>query len=680
MAIITNGLVSPEQSLDIVAKAWGRQRGYCFFPWISGTADTKRERIASYREGPAFYWPRDKAQIVEHLNAHTGDDLYWCPSLFEYKQRKMENAMDEHCLWADLDEVDPHQIKDYPPTIAWETSPERYQALWVLTAGDIQGASWPGKENQRMTYYLGADQAGWDTTQLLRLPGWLNHKPAYRKANGGEAVQGRLLWKNGRRYLSDDFTDLPEIDSLAGYVDDVVEDQITSIDRHEVWARVKLKVTKHVRELVVARATSGNRSEVLWQIERELADAGCNVIEIVAIVQHTVWNKFSGRSDELRRLTIEAAKAINLRSDAVKDKVLEELENKPPVTNLQAMLEGLKPPRWLVKGVLTEGAVGFIAGQPKMFKSWVALDLAISVASGSPFLGTFNILNPGPVLYIQEEDSAPLIKQRFDKIMTSKTMTKIESDGAGGILWGPPTEFDHSLDIDGYIGNSFILSDEGWLEWLDETLTAKVNGKGNGYRLIIFDPLMMMAGDIEDNRAQEMTSKIFRPMKVLARKYGVALQVVNHMKKGDPKLTMRGGQMMLGSVANHAWAEDSLYFTYATAGKILCEQESKNAPVNGFTLSGVRNKNRIWDPIVKIHDEDTDEEEIPQRHQRPTHPKSKILDALKSLSPGAHTVREIADASQSTPAGVYKVMQRAISHNLVSKVGTRFILTGRETR
>ena len=45
-----------EQSLKIVSKAWGRQKGFCFFPWISGTAADKKERIMSYHEGPAFMW------------------------------------------------------------------------------------------------------------------------------------------------------------------------------------------------------------------------------------------------------------------------------------------------------------------------------------------------------------------------------------------------------------------------------------------------------------------------------------------------------------------------------------------------------------------------------------------------------------------------------------------------
>ena len=113
--------MEPEQQLRIISKAWGRQSGYCFFPVIRGDAKDKTERIQSYREGSAYLWPQDREKILDHLRKHQADDVYWCPSLFEQKRRLLEVAMDEHCLWADLDEVNPSELAEYPPTIAWET-------------------------------------------------------------------------------------------------------------------------------------------------------------------------------------------------------------------------------------------------------------------------------------------------------------------------------------------------------------------------------------------------------------------------------------------------------------------------------------------------------------------------------------------------------------------------------
>lgn len=668
--------MEPAQSLKIISKAWGRQRGYCFFPYIRGDAADKKERILSYTEGPAFMWPRDRLKIIHHLESHVNDDVYWCPSLFEDKKRRMELAMDEHALWADLDEIDPRSISDYPPTTAWQTSPGRYQALWIIAGGDMQGASWAGRENQRLTYHLGADQSGWDTTQLLRLPGWKNHKPEYRGMDGSPA-QGKLLWQGRRHYLPDEFGDLPEVEGGMGdlLVSDIIEDQIDHVDRHEVWGRVRLKVSSRVRELVAAREVAGDRSDALWEIERELADAGCTVVEIVAITRATVWNKFAGRSDELRRLVTEASKAVAARSEDTTQAILEEIRERLPPTNLFELVKNLKPPTWLIRDILTEGAVGFIAGQPKSFKSWAALDMALSVASGQPFLGHFSVEKPGAVLYIQEEDSGPLVKTRLGKVWPGKIGDKVTRDPeTGDIVWIPADSNIGIPDIDAYIGETVTISDEAWQAWLDETLENKKAIDGVGYRLLVMDPLMMMAGDVEDNRAQEMTTKIFRPLKELARKHDCAIQVVHHMKKGDPRAggTQRGGQMLLGSVANHAWAEDSLYFKLGRGGDVICEQESKSAPVPGFRLTGIRNKR--WTPQVIVNADGQEREpdgvDGPVRKARSngntrTDERSgngrpnKALKALRSLGPGSHSVTVIAEAAGISRQAVYGGLGRA---------------------
>jgi hypothetical protein len=386
--------LSPAQQLSLISKAWGKQEGYCFFPYIDGRAKNREERIKSYREGPAFAWPEEKAKILDHFRAHTDDDLYWCPSLFERQRRITELAMDEHALWADLDEVDPRGLTEFPPTIAWESSPGRYQALWLITGGDLQGASWQGGENHRLTYYIGADPSGWDTTQLLRIPGWKNHKFEYRK-KGVEAVQGRLLWSTGRRYLPDEFEDLPEV-QRGVQVEELLEDEIDSVDRQKIYGEIRLKLPHRCRELFSAKEYSGDRSETLWWMMRCLADVGCTVTQIVALVRPTVWNKFEGRQDEMKRLVGEASKAIAQR-DPGKSKELEAVRQEyPEPGNLFEMVKNVKQPEWIVNQVLSVGSCGFIAGQPKTWKSWFGLDLALSVSGGLPFLNHFVVRKPGP--------------------------------------------------------------------------------------------------------------------------------------------------------------------------------------------------------------------------------------------------------------------------------------------
>lgn len=596
--------------LNVISKAWGDQEGFCFFPYIDRELQQRTgQRRAGYNEGPvrpktdergpSFRWPQDRKEIKSYLAEHLekGHDVYWCPSLFEYPTRRSDVAMDEHALWADLDEVDPREIREYPPTIAWESSPGRFQALWLAADGDFQGASWPGNENQRLTYLLGADPSGWDTTQLLRLPGWPNFKPERVEANGGTPPRGKLLWSVGNTYSIEDFHDLPEVrGAVSSELTEALEAEVDNIDRLKVLARLKIKLNHTARELLSAREVSGDRSQQMWYLMRCLADAGATTTEIVSIIRPLVWNKFADRADEMKRLIAEASKAVASRSDEVTEELEDEGERKKP-QRLGELLRNIRRPVWLVEGVLTEGACGFIAGEPKSWKSWVGYDLALSVSTGADFLGSFPVRNPGPVLYIQEEDPPPVLKTRGAKIYAGKATDKLELDSDGqGIFWLPPSlEEEFDPDINAYVQNGVTISDEAWQMWLDETLEEGMDGER--YRVMILDTLMMTAGTVDENRAQEMTTKIFRPLKVLARKHKVSIMVVHHLGKGGDGKRM--GQRMLGSVANHAWAEDSLYLLRSGGkGVVKMEFESKVAPAQTYRLANLDNER--WEPQVTL--------------------------------------------------------------------------------
>lgn len=609
------------ERLKIISKAWGKQKGYVFFPWIEGDAEDRTARIQSYHEGRAFKWPDERDTIVAHLEAHTKDDLYWCPSIFEKKIRRADLAQNEQALWADLDARDPRTIDDYPPTIAWETSPDRYQALWIISGGDVMGASWPGNENQRLTYFLGADPSGWDTTQLLRIPGWKNHKPEHRD-DEGKSPKGRLLWSNGRRYLPDEFEELPKVDGVnSGEIVDALEEEVEKVDRHEAWANVRLKLPRTARELVAAKQVDGDRSEKLWWIMRCLADAGVSPVEIVAIVRVTVWNKFDGRQDELKRLLTEASKAVAQRSDDTKERLEREkvATDYPTIVNLIDAVKNYPTPQWLVEGLIADESVGFIAGEPKSFKTWFGLDLALSIATGADFLEHFRVLNPGPVLYLQAEDGPSLIRSRIAKVLPNKVRDKVTLEMVEGqetLVWEPAGEvvdtpavaspdFDHDELI--------TLSDPGWQAWLDESLAAGYGEAKTPYRAVILDPLMMMAGDVEENRAYEMTNKIYRPLLQLARKHHLAVIVVHHMRKqGEGDKGKRGGQLMLGSVANHAWSQNSLYVLHGQYNTLMMETESKFAQGERYAIKNLKSRSRgkdTWEPQVEPADKDTEQKQ-----------------------------------------------------------------------
>ena len=71
---------------------------------------------------------------------------------------------------------------------------------------------------------------------------------------------------------------------------------------------------------------------------------------------------------------------------------------------------------WLIEGLWSAEAVGIIGGEPKCGKSFLALDLAVAVASGTPCLRRFPARQRGVVLLYAAEDSAHIVRQRLEGI------------------------------------------------------------------------------------------------------------------------------------------------------------------------------------------------------------------------------------------------------------------------
>src|SRR5215472_16436715 len=71
---------------------------------------------------------------------------------------------------------------------------------------------------------------------------------------------------------------------------------------------------------------------------------------------------------------------------------------------------------WLIEGLWSAQAVGIIGGEPKCGKSFLALDLAAAVASGTPCLRRFPTRQRGAVLLYAAEDAAHIVRQRLEGI------------------------------------------------------------------------------------------------------------------------------------------------------------------------------------------------------------------------------------------------------------------------
>lgn len=186
---------------------------------------------------------------------------------------------------------------------------------------------------------------------------------------------------------------------------------------------------------------------------------------------------------------------------------------------------------WLVPGVIERGANGVISAVPKGGKSWVAADLAISLALASEWLG-FGVLRPVRVALVSREDNPALTAWRIRHLVEGKPAAE-------------PGLLGENLYINTRQQSSELMLDNP--EEMAEVLAAlKLVRPG----FAIFDVFNVLH-QADENDAQEMRA-VLRQFSRIQSEVGCAIAVVHHWNKADQgSITQR----LRGSSAIAGWAE-----------------------------------------------------------------------------------------------------------------------------
>lgn len=90
------------------------------------------------------------------------------------------------------------------------------------------------------------------------------------------------------------------------------------------------------------------------------------------------------------------------------------------IRDLSARVAASGPQRFLLRGIFPAGDYGVHSAEAKSQKTWTAGDAAISVASGTPFLGHFAVDTPGHVLLFIGEGGEAAILRRLRAIAAAR--------------------------------------------------------------------------------------------------------------------------------------------------------------------------------------------------------------------------------------------------------------------
>ncbi|HPM11555.1 MAG TPA: AAA family ATPase, partial [Paludibacter sp.] len=180
---------------------------------------------------------------------------------------------------------------------------------------------------------------------------------------------------------------------------------------------------------------------------------------------------------------------------------------RPQVGDFQVAIRvemDLPPQRHLVNGILAVGC-NLLAGKPKTCKSWLALQIAISVALGRPLFGCIKVERKG-VLYLALEDNKRRLRERLSLAL-------------------PESEVPENL----FFEIEYERASSGGLTRIKNFLKSTP-----GIGLVIVDTLARFRDIPKSNKNTyyEDTEAIVG-LKKIAEEFQVAILIIHHLRKYD---------------------------------------------------------------------------------------------------------------------------------------------------
>ncbi len=208
------------------------------------------------------------------------------------------------------------------------------------------------------------------------------------------------------------------------------------------------------------------------------------------------------------------------------------IETKLPVSKANALEIQPIEQAWLIESIWAKSAVGIIGGAPKCCKSWLGLDMAVSVASGTACLGQFPVKQKGPALIFLAEDTIPSVRARIEAICTQRQF--------------------NIDDLELYVitASALRLDLDRDQKSLKNTLAALQP------QLLLLDPLVRLHR-LDENSAADI-SNLLGFVREMQRTYNTSVVLVHHASK---KKRAQPGQALRGSSDLHAFGDSNAYLS-----------------------------------------------------------------------------------------------------------------------
>lgn len=493
------------------------------------------------KEDPEFEdrFSRDFEQ-AKHYVKHIGSqvkalrdkyDLYLSFTPTGGKERKKTNAQDTYIIAQDIDGAP--IPTDLPPSYYWETSPNKYQGVWVL-----DNKVNPQEHEilcRKLVKKYGFDPCGVDIVHLYRIPSTVNHKYATDFKVSGLQGEGTVYRKR------DFMKHLEDVDISSRAVVEHEDIEYLNLDLDAVLEEYN-SFKEFTHELAV------DRSEWAWKLEQKMIMNGASKEEVKFVLlnapdgkakftEETVDAEVNRAFAKSESLAEESEEEVELVTELTSKMSIEEQGGKSIKTvskkgkkrkskfNIVRVdeIEPFDPTDfWLIEDFWENGSVGVIGAPSKSFKSTFALNLACSVATGKPFDG--RKVKQGAVLIIQGENNLSMEQHKIYAVTGCDTP--------------PPIYF-----VDDNITMEQVYRLENDIREL-------------GVKLLIIDPMYLLFGSGDINRHQDIVERL-EMLTRLSKNTGCAVMLIHHSRKLE-----RGAKIttsdMYGSAFIEGWYESMI--------------------------------------------------------------------------------------------------------------------------
>jgi hypothetical protein len=167
---------------------------------------------------------------------------------------------------------------------------------------------------------------------------------------------------------------------------------------------------------------------------------------------------------------------------------------------------------YIVQNMVTAGEPGTGGGPAKCLKTLTTTDLALSVASGQPFLGHFHVMQQGPVGFLSGESGRAVLRRAALRIAKAKGVDLRELPITWGFSLPQLTALDHVAALGDWIAAEKLL-----LLVLDPTYLCLLNTANAG-----------MAGNLFAMGAA------LAPLSEIVGRTGTTILLLHHYRKNRP--------------------------------------------------------------------------------------------------------------------------------------------------